>query len=133
MSRKMENAKEGGLRRTIRQVFPSSYLRSLILHLSFSLLSSCSSALVYIQVFLSLVVCVASQRKLDITIQSTCFTFKSSCRVVISNRARGTPYVYVTTQDLQLFKNRAIPASAPSGGIRSVRFKVKGVRSDSEI
>jgi len=92
----MENAEEGELCRTTRGVFPSSHHRFLILHLSFSLPSSCSSELVYIQVFLSLVACVvASQRELDVTIQSTCFTFKSSCRAAISNHARGTPCVYV--------------------------------------
>lgn len=37
----------------------------------------------------------ASQRELGVTIQSSCFTFKSSCRAAISNHVRGMACVHV--------------------------------------
>lgn len=88
----MENAGEGWLPRATRDVFLSfsvalSFLVSLFLpyHLPIHLYTR-------ISLFLSL---PASQRELGVTIQSTCFTFKSSCRAAISNRARGMACVHV--------------------------------------
>lgn len=75
-----------------------------------------------------------SQRKLGVTIQSTCFTFKSSCRArYLESRSRNGVCV-LRLLEIYNFprKDCAMTASASSVlGIRS--FKMKGVQKDSKV
>lgn len=116
-------------------VFPSS---SVVLLFLVSLSPSLSSfyspvpACTRVRLFLS---SSASQRELGVTIQSTCFTFKSSCRArYLESRSRNG---VCTLRLLKIYnfprKGRAVPAGAPSVvGIRSVRVKMKEVQNDLE-
>lgn len=151
VSRKMENAGRW-LRRATLIVFLSFSIFSLFLcvphpppSLSLSrffcviLLFTCTG--ICIGASFSFVAC--SERELGVTIQSTCFTFKSSCRVAISNRTYGTACVHIhydysehprlSTGRFparcagQCFFRAEIPVSPRD------RFGMKSARRDSEV
>lgn len=63
----------------------------------------------------------ASQRELGVTIQSSCFTFKSSCRAAISNHVRGMACVHVHYDHPRstIFHGRAVRCCRPARSFRS--------------
>lgn len=86
-----------------RATRPMSFLLPLLSHFLLSLSLSLFYPVIFLltctsvhaglsSLFLSL---PASQRELGVTIQSTCFTFKSSRRAAISNRASGMACIHV--------------------------------------